>query len=147
MTEDKVRAIFLLANIPVQNLVKIENEYWQPNPEFNGIRHSSPWWLVAVQYGFIKIGWRKRVINIDWSATPLRIDRNSIPAYEFHKRPITTDEVTEWDSGIHAEGYHKAIEYLTEMDIRQRQWEYATSEEGVKDLSERKRKYDEKCKA
>ena len=58
-----------------------------------------PWFLVTTKIGVIKIGWRKRVINIDWSETEVR-------------KIISDDDVTKDETMIHAWAYEKAAEYL-----------------------------------
>lgn len=44
---------------------EIPNEYWNKDPT----ALTSPWLMVTTAIGHFKIGWRKRVINIDWSET------------------------------------------------------------------------------
>jgi hypothetical protein len=137
MTEDQVKAIFLLANVEYKALIQTENEYW-PKAYVEEIK-SDPWWLVATDFGIVKIGWRKRVINIDWSDTKMRLRSTfSYDDFEFWERGLTQDDVTKWETGIHAYGYGKAIDYLRELEVRSRQWTYAHSEEGKIDLAERK---------
>lgn len=65
MTEDHVRAIFLLAGLSVHKLHKLANQYWPDHPDYAEVRRENPWWLVATDAGLVKIGWRKRVISID----------------------------------------------------------------------------------
>ncbi len=48
----------------------------------------------------VQIGWRKRVINIDWTDTPIR-------------KVLTEDDVTKSESMVHAYSTMKALEYLT----------------------------------
>jgi hypothetical protein len=60
------------------------------------------WYRATTHVGHILIGWRKRVIEIDWSATKVR-------------RVITEDSVTKSEIMVHAYGYEKAAEYLTEL--------------------------------
>lgn len=69
-----------------------------------------PWFLLR-QSGrgrrgkrVLKIGWRKRVINIDWT------EYTSNP--ELLAR-FKDEDVTKWETGIHAWGKDKAIAYLT----------------------------------
>lgn len=70
-----------------------------------------PWFIVTTPMGRIKIGWRKRVINIDWSDAKARV----------RGEELTADDVTKGADYIHAYGYEKAKEYLAklvELDAR-----------------------------
>lgn len=91
MTEEQVRAIFLLAGIEIKSLYKTENGYITDS--------AHPWWLVKTSAGLIHIGWRKRVISIDWADTPVR-------------QVLSSDDVTKSESMIHAHGYASAVGYL-----------------------------------
>ena len=90
--------LFQKADIEVLNHYQIPNEYW---PSMR-LKAKSPWWLVHTNIGMIKIGWRKRVISIDWSDTLLRCI-------------VTTDEVTRDLTMVHAWTKDKALEYLTTL--------------------------------
>lgn len=103
MTEEKVRALFELANIPVERLHRLENNYWPNTPDYYEVRAKHPWWLVGTEFGVIEIGWRKRVININWGACDYRDEQ------------ITPDDVTKSHTNVHAWGYAKAVEYLTSL--------------------------------
>lgn len=61
--------------------------------------YCEPWQEVTTQIGKFVIGWRKRVISIDWGKPDY--------AHLFEK-----ENVTKWETGIHAWGDQKAIEYL-----------------------------------
>ncbi len=63
-----------------------------------------PWLVVTTSRGPITIGWRKRVISIDWS----QLDTLRWPADEL----FPNEDVTKHDHLIHAYGYEKATEYL-----------------------------------
>jgi hypothetical protein len=102
MTEEQVKAIFLLAGFNVIKLHRIENKYWPLNQPYDEQRRNSPWWLVQTEFGWIEIGWRKRVISIDWEDTGIRA------------RP-TPDEVTKEDHMVHAYSEAKAVEYLKSL--------------------------------
>lgn len=66
-----------------------------------------PWLKVTTHKGVIKIGWRKRVIVIDWSESDIvHISGTSL---------FKDENVTSWDKGIHAWGYEKAKEYLKRL--------------------------------
>jgi len=68
---------------------------------------ASPWIIVTTQKGRIQLGWRKSVINIDWSESDIDLDGREI----FKDEKVTTGE-----KYIHAWGYEKAIEYLTKLN-------------------------------
>lgn len=100
MNEEEARAIFILAGIAVNKMHRLENKYW---PEaYVEERRLSPWWLVSTPYGLIEIGWRKRVISIDWGDTKVREE-------------ITRDDVTKNAVLVHAWSYAKAVEYMTNL--------------------------------
>jgi hypothetical protein len=100
MTEQEARAIFLLAGFEVKNLYQIGNQYW---PEaYVEERKRDPWWLVQTPAGLVKIGWRKRVISIDWEDTPVRVE-------------VTTDQVTKDKTMVHAYSFGKAVDYVTQL--------------------------------
>ncbi len=95
LTEDVVRAWFVSAgfNTPTR-MYRLVNQY---DPE-----REDPWWLVKTKHGLIEIGWRKRVISIDWSETPIQ-------------KIITEDDVTKSETMVHAWSVNKAIEYLISL--------------------------------
>lgn len=93
---DKLRGIFALANIKIMcEPMKLQNGYWSDGNAY-------PWWFVKVESGWIEIGWRKRVMSINWEHTPARV-------------VVTEDEVTKGDDHVHAYSEAKAIEYLTAL--------------------------------
>lgn len=94
MTEAEARALFLLAGWDVTRLHPLRNGYSESRTD--------PWWLVETRNGLIRIGWRKRVISIDWESTELR-------------QVITDNDVTKDEQSVHAWGYAKALEYLTAL--------------------------------
>lgn len=95
MNEERARALFLLAGIDIVRIHELLNQYWRSNDSPRG-----PWWLAETRHGTIRIGWRKRVISIDWEGTKLR-------------EIITEDEVTKEPHLVHAWSYLKALEYLS----------------------------------
>ncbi len=72
-----------------------------PN-EYNNDKHS-PWLLVTTPRGIIKVGWRKRVIVIDWS-------QSDIPTSGIEL--FASEETTKTDKSIHAWSYESAETYL-----------------------------------
>ena len=71
---------------------------------------TSPWLLVTTPKGIIKIGWRKRVINIDWSESDVKTNAMDL---------FPTEDTTKGDYQnpryIHAWSYEKAKEYLEKI--------------------------------
>jgi hypothetical protein len=63
-----------------------------------------PWYVVATPYGNLKLGWRKRVIHLDWIDT--KFDGTELFAGE---------DVTRGGEYIHAWGEAKLKEYLTKL--------------------------------
>lgn len=100
--EKEFRACFLLSSLEYTDVFPIENEYC-------GIIGCCPdkrWFLFRTAYGLIKIGWRKKVIHIDWKDTGLSCT------------DITKDNVTVNANSIHAWGYGKCVEYLTVLSYK-----------------------------
>ena len=97
LPEDKLRAIFTMAGIKILDLKKLPNGYWG-----NAYEGAHPWWFVKTSRGWIEIGWRKRVISIDWSDTDVRVI-------------VTEDDLTKGNDHVHAYSEEKAIEYLTAL--------------------------------
>lgn len=60
-----------------------------------------PWLIVTTSKGPIKIGWRKRVINIDWSESNIQ-DTDLFP----------DEDVTKGERYIHAWSYEDAKRYV-----------------------------------
>jgi hypothetical protein len=96
-TEQHVRGLCLLAGIEVLNLWQIDNQYW-PDAYFEE-RKRSPWFLVKTRDGMVRMGWRKHVLSINWSDTPIHLI-------------VTEDDVTKEEQLVHAYSYSKAVEYL-----------------------------------
>lgn len=95
--EARVRALFLLAGIEVKKIYQIENPYWPD--AYVEERKRSPWFLVHTPDGMMKIGWRKRVLSINWNDTSIRM-------------LVTADSTTKDLDHVHAWTYAKAVEYL-----------------------------------
>lgn len=85
------------SEMPYTSMRAIPNEYYT-DPTFFG-----PWFIVDTPWGPLRIGYRKRVINIDWSDTQIN-----------HNGGVTFkgEGVTIGRTYIHAWGKEKAIEYL-----------------------------------
>ena len=104
MTKEQMLAIFLLAGLDVVSCEKLANGYCG-----DSCCGDKPWWLVETKHGWIKIGWRKRVIAIEWTRTPMKF-------------VVTPDDVTKSETDVHAWGWGKAVQYLGdwryEADLR-----------------------------
>lgn len=61
-----------------------------------------PWFVVTTKIGRITIGWRKRVLSIDWSQTPAASAAELFP----------NKNVTKGEKSIHAWSYEDARKYL-----------------------------------
>lgn len=99
MKREEVTALLLLAGITPIGITRITNAYWPMHHDYDKYREASPWWSITVEGGDITIGWRKKVIHIDWTMT----NRRGV---------VTKDEVTKDDTMVHAWGMAKAVEYL-----------------------------------
>lgn len=62
-----------------------------------------PWFLVTTKKGRIKIGWRKRVIHIDWNDSIIS---------EFAESLFPEEDTTKFEKTIHAWGLDKATHYI-----------------------------------
>ena len=63
-----------------------------------------PWFVATTPLGAVVLGWRKRVIHIDWSAT----GKDLLGLFQ-------TEDVTKDEHSVHAWGPDKAVEYLTRL--------------------------------
>lgn len=103
--DKKIAELKSLFNNPIYVKI-IDNEYWGEHP----YAWASPWLLVTTAKGVIKIGWRKRVINIDWSQSDVKTEaRDLFPTEDVTKGDYTNPRY------IHAWGYEKAKEYLDKI--------------------------------
>ena len=98
--EEKFRDIFKKAGFTHAVLHHLPNQYCP-------CEKCAPWFRVDTEIGTITIGWRKRVINIDWEAVP----RKGIDILPLFKGEQTTKEETY----IHAWGVEKSVEYLSKI--------------------------------
>ena len=113
MSEEKVKALFLLAGISIIHIDKLPNQYWPDTDEYDVLKAKSPWWKVWTDHGPFVVGWRKRVISIDWSGTGL-------------VKIVTPDDVTKNGFMVHAYSYGKAVEYLQSLISAKPGYTYTT---------------------
>lgn len=106
MKKEQVAGLFSLAGIKTLRFEALIDGYgYSPDdPSFYEVPPRLAWWFVKTPCGWIKIGWRKRVINIDWSDTPIR-------------KIITEEETTKDESHVHAWSEEKALTYLKALAI------------------------------
>jgi hypothetical protein len=102
-SRDEAMSILTLAKLPPECMWELANGYWPDSPAYDDAR--TPWWLAKTSLGLIRIGSRKRVLEIDWSTTDVR-------------RVVTDDDVTKTASMVHAWSTAKAVNYLTAL----REW-------------------------
>lgn len=100
-TREKFRQIFATAGFKNIKTNATQNRYC-------GCDYCAPWFNVKTKYGNILIGWRKRVINIDWSGLTKREDRRLLHLFN-------GEDVTKEFAYIHAYGWDKAQDYLTRI--------------------------------
>lgn len=98
----EVEALFLTAGILVQHVWELTNGYWPTHADYAEIRAAQPWWLVQTDFGLVQVGWRKRVMHIEWSATSI-------------KTIVTEDDTTKKEQYVHAWTNDKAVKYLMEL--------------------------------
>ncbi len=87
--KEKLLSLFKLVDIKVLQYWNIENGYHGEEAD---------WLLVKTERGLIQIGWRKRVISIDWRDTRIKY--------------LAEDDVTKDEYSCHAWSYEDAIKYL-----------------------------------
>jgi hypothetical protein len=110
----------------IANMVGVGNPVVTPTPN-EYCKDDAPWALMRTARGTIKIGWRKRVLHIEWSDMIDRVVKRccrSVNAYEDYERKKTirkalsaetlfpAENVTKGADCIHAWSEVKAFEYL-----------------------------------
>jgi hypothetical protein len=80
-------------------------------PNGYGPNEDWPWYRVRLWAGSFKIGWRKRVINIDWGDLAFINEEKIDKAKDFfRKEGVTTD-----DHLVHAYGKEKCTDYVARI--------------------------------
>lgn len=75
---------------------KVDNPYWPGDPNNMSLEVTTP-------KGIIVVGWRKSVIEIDWTKSDIYQDADEL---------FPQEDVTKDTRMIHAWGYEKATEYI-----------------------------------
>ena len=99
-SREEVESVLTLSGLKPSRMWELANGYWPLAPDYDSVRR--PWWLVQTSIGLIRIGWRKRVMSIDWDATEVRA-------------VVTREQVTKGETMVHAYSMAKAVEYLTSL--------------------------------
>lgn len=102
MKLEQVKGLFAIAGIKVLATKALCDGYgYQPDDDrFLKEPMRTVWWFVKTPSGWVEIGWRKRVISINWSDTPIR-------------KIVTEDDVTKGEDYAHAWEMGDALKYLT----------------------------------
>lgn len=93
--------LFISAGFEPVYVEVIDNQYCS-----NACCYKFPWIVVTTEKGRITLGWRKRVMNLDWTDSIIEADGR-----ELFKGEHTTIE----ERYIHCWGKEKAIEYLKKL--------------------------------
>jgi hypothetical protein len=96
-SREETECILKLAGFEIRHTWELANGYWPDAPDYDDVR--TPWWLFWTEIGPIRIGRRKRVIEIDWRACEVRCE-------------VTKDNVTKENYLVHAWTPEKAVEYM-----------------------------------
>ena len=99
--EQQFRKIFEDAGFEDIRMNQTPNQYCR-------CHRCAPWFNVNSTLGTILIGWRKRVINIEWNG----LFEGKAPDLS---HLFKEEDVTKWETGIHAWGWEAAQEYLSRV--------------------------------
>lgn len=116
MDELLINAFIRMVGEKVISLKRLPNGYCGDDSKSCTICAERPWWEIEfVNVGPIVIGWRKRVINIDWSKTGRKLDPDK----------ITESDTTKEPTYIHAWSYGDAINYTRSIVtlLRMQKWD------------------------
>ncbi len=95
---DHAKALFTAAGLEPSAMAEIANGYCSKSCCLH-----RPWLEVVTRLGVITVGWRKRVLNIDWAESHLRVDGTVL---------FKDEGVTVGPFFVHAWTYEKVAEYL-----------------------------------
>ncbi len=97
--------LFKSAGFDTIHVETIGNEYCSKS-----CCYKFPWIIATTPKGRIKLGWRKRVMNLDWSDSDLEIDGEKL---------FKGEDTTIGTSYIHCWSEEKAVEYLKKLNSKE----------------------------
>lgn len=65
-----------------------------------------PWFIITTEVGRFRVGWRKRVMSLDWSGTNIGITAEGM---------FPNENTTRYDKTIHAWSYADLARYVSEL--------------------------------
>lgn len=105
------RAWFTSAGLNPVLVEEIPNGYWPSGASYEKARRSSPWAVVTSELGRITLGWRKRVIELDWSGSLVKGDAPTLfPGW-------TATKGSKGERYIHADTGHEIITILKVLRV------------------------------
>lgn len=104
----KFKEVFEKAGFKDIRMLRTPNEYCSCN-------RCAPWFNVNTEFGTINVGWRKRVIHIDWSSALKTLEMRGQKPEKNVLSLFEKEDVTKGGTYIHAWGWEKAEEYLTKI--------------------------------
>jgi hypothetical protein len=81
---------------------EVPNGYAPEDPYFKAF----PWYVVTTTAGRFKVGWRKRVIHVEWTETLCKLTAEQL---------FPNENVTKHERVIHAWSLEKAQEYISSV--------------------------------
>ncbi len=126
LTEKMVEVAFTQAGFEIYKIYEAMNNYWPRVSAYHELIVNTPWFLVLTDYGVIRIGNRKRVIEVDWDVTPNPLSKlSALPLFEESDeakliyQPVVTvfrkAKVTHGPNLFHAWTYGQLCEFLTHV--------------------------------
>ena len=99
---DKLAGLFAKAGFEYIHVEVINSEYCKKS-----CCYKLPWVIVTTKKGRIKLGWRKSVMNLDWSGSDITANGEIL---------FEDQNVTKGKNYIHCWGEDKAVEYLKKLN-------------------------------
>ena len=96
--ESKFKKAFKSADLTPLYIKELPNEYCS-----NPCCYHLPWFIIGSEVGHIKVGWRKRVIEVEYKDSYITANASEL---------FKEEDTTTGDTFIHAWGYKKLVEYL-----------------------------------